>query len=43
MTFQSVSLYHMIVHKQRMLRDSDVSECFIISYDCPQAENDQGQ
>ncbi len=44
MTFQSVSLYHMIVHKQRMIRDSDVSECFyIISYDCPQAENDQGQ
>ncbi len=44
-TFQSIStLYHMIVHKQRMIRDCDVSEHFyIISYDCPQAENDQGQ
>ncbi len=45
MTFQSIStLYHMIVHKQRVIRDSDVSEHFyIISYDYPQAENDQGQ
>ncbi len=43
--FQSIStLYHMIVHKKRMIRDSDVSEHFyIISYDCPQAESDQGQ
>ncbi len=40
--FQSIStLCHMIVHKQRMIRDSDISEYFyIISYDCPQMIRD---